>query len=478
MNIKKIFIPVIMLLVISCGKFDDLNVDPNNPVKVETGTLITSAQRSIGTAVGSTLGALYAQHISDITYTEGGRYQSIQDNFDTWYSGPLQNLQTVINLNTDPATKDDVIGSGSNANQIAVARILKAYFFQFLTDRWGAIPYSEALKADEGIFTPKYDSQESIYNDLFKELKEAAAQIDGGAGVKGDIIFGGDMESWKLFANTLRMNMAIRISDVSEQKARTEFLDARADGFITSDVYYPYLGEANNENPWFTSFRTRTDFAISENLEDYMSGLNDPRLPEFADPTLNSVAAGNPIIVGMPYGRQNPTNSPPDVSYPSSTNVKCQDCPLAIITLAQVNFALAEAAARGWIASSAEEHYKDAIKASWDQWGVTYTQAEFDAYYNQAGVTWNAANWRMLIGTQKWIALYMQGYEMWAEWRRLNFPVLVQAEEPLNPSGAIPLRNIYGTLEQNLNGANYAAAVAQFLGGNDNDGVRLWWDVN
>lgn len=478
MKIKHLIYALGLVVFTGCGEFDDLNVDPNNPVSVQTGTLITSAQRSMSDAVGSSLGALYAQHISDIIYTEGGRYQSILADFSTWYSGPLQNLQTVIDLNTDPATSKDAAASGSNANQIAVARIMKAYFFHFLTDRWGALPYSEALKAREGIYSPKYDSQEAIYAALFTELKEAVAQMDGGAGVKGDIIFDGDMDSWKRFANTIRMNLAIRMADVNNAKAQTEFNDAISAGVIQSDVFYPYLGEANNENPWFASFRTRTDFAVSEGLVNLMKSINDPRLGKFADPTLNSAAAGNPMIVGMPYGVTNPVSLPPDVSYPNSTYVKCQSCPLPIYTVAQVNFAKAEAAARGWGGGSAEDHFKAAIQASWDQWDVSYTQAEFDAYYNQAGVKWDAANWKASLGKQKWIGLFIQGYEMWAEWRRLDHPQLVVPAEPLNPSGAIPLRNIYPTTEASLNGVNYAAAVAQFLGGTDSDGVKLWWDVN
>lgn len=478
MKIKHLIYSLGLLSLGACGEFDDLNVDPNNPVSVQTGTLVTSAQRSISNVIGSDLGTLYAQQIAEITYTEDSRYQAILADFSTWYSGPLQNLQTVIDLNTDPDTRTDAAASGSNANQIALARILKAYFYHHLTDRWGALPYSEALQARAGKYAPKYDSQQVIYADLLKELKEAVAQMDGGAGVSGDIIFDGDMDSWKRFANTMRMIIALRMADVDNGKAQTEFNDAVSAGVIQSTVFYPYLGEANNENPWFTSFRTRTDFAISLNLTTYMKSLNDPRLAKFADPTLNSVAAGNPVITGMPYGSANPVALPPDVSYPNSTYVKCQSCPLPIYTLAQVEFAKAEAAARGWGGGSAEDHFKAAIQASWDQWDVTYTAGEFDTYYNQAEVKWDAANWKKSLGNQKWMGLFIQGYEMWAEWRRLDYPILVLPEEPLNPSGAIPLRNIYPTSEASLNGANYQDAVDQFLGGTDSDGVRLWWDVN
>src|SRR5690606_31902366 len=151
--------------------------------------------------------------ISDITYTEGSRYQSIRADFNGWYTGPLNDLNEIIKLNTDEETKGDVLSGGSNANQIGVAKILQGYFYQFMVDRWGPIPYSEALKGAD-ILLPAYDSPESIYDAVFAELKSAANMLDGG-NIEGDIILGGDTDEWKKFANTLRAQMAIRIADVN-----------------------------------------------------------------------------------------------------------------------------------------------------------------------------------------------------------------------------------------------------------------------
>ncbi len=476
--INKAILTLFVFAFAACGEFDDLNVNPNKPVAVDSETLLSSAMRQIGEGVLSNtrIGPIYAQHIANITYTDDDRYQAVQSDFSGWYTGPLSDIERLIKLNTDEDTKDAASKSGSNANQIAAARILKAYFFNFLTDMWGPMPYSNALRAEDGVLTPAYDSQQAIYESLFKELEEAVAQMDGGAGVSGDFIFGGDMTQWARFANTIRMNMAIRAADANEALAKAQFLDAVSDGVIEADLMYPFLPEANNENPWFSAFRTRTDFALTEMLVNDLKNTNDPRLAQYADPTLNSVAAGNPVYVGMVYGLSTPSTQPPDVSFPNSTYVKAQDAPLAIYSMAQVHFAMAEAAARGWTSESAEAHYKAAIKASWDQWDVSYDDAAFDSYYNQTGVKWNNSNWGELLGYQKWVALFGQGYEAWTEWRRLDYPELILPEDPLSPSGGIPLRLIYPAAEENLNGANYQQAV-QMLGGPDSDGTRLWWDT-
>jgi hypothetical protein len=178
----------IMLGFISCSNFGDINDNPNAPTAVGTATLLTGAQRFVSNIVGDANSTLYVQHIAEITYTEDSRYQSTRSDFSGWYSGPLANLEKIISINTDEETKVDALVGGSNNNQIGVARILKAYFFHHMVDRWGPLPYTNALKGSEALL-PSYDSEQVIYESLFMELKEGAAQLDGGS-IKGYIIFG------------------------------------------------------------------------------------------------------------------------------------------------------------------------------------------------------------------------------------------------------------------------------------------------
>jgi hypothetical protein len=485
--IKSVALVTLMaVLFVSCDDFGDINNDPNNPSQVRTELLLTNSQRSMSDVVGAVNGTLYVQYIAETQYTDAQEYRTTNADFNGWYTGPLQGLQTIINLNTNEDTRGDVLSGGSNANQIAVARILKAYFFQMMTDRWGMLPYSEALKGSEN-FAPSYDSQAEIYADIINELKEAVAQMDGGTGVNGDILFNGNMGQWAAFANSLRARAALRIADANEGLAETEFANAVSGGLIASDVMYPYLEEANNENPWYSRFQTRTDYAISETIADYMIGLEDYRILKFANPAPNAIPTGwdgevtFDLIVGMPFLEDAGELPNTEISFPGAAigaggpGVGEQGAPLPIITVAEMNFAMAEAVERGWITGSAADLYYSGIEASWNQWGV-YNAANFADFIAQPEVAYNSAVWDEKIGTQKWVALFPHGYEGWAEWRRLGYPELTPNPFGVGVEPQIPRRFTYPSSEATINGVNYQAAVS--AQGPDAPDTRLWWDVN
>jgi len=476
---KAITAVLLTVLIWGCSDFGSLNEDPNNPSKARTELLLTNAQRSISNYIAAVTGTLYTQYISETQYTDASRYSAVRFSFDFWYSSPLQDLQTIIDLNTNEDTRNAVLSGGSNANQIGVARILKAYFVHAITDRWGMVPYSEALSGRENL-RPAYDTMPQIYESLLTELGEAAAQINPGeSAVKGDILFQGDMNRWIRFANSLRMRIALRMADVNSGLASSEFADAYNNGMINSDVMYPYLPEAANENPWYSRFRTRTDYALSETMADTLKSLNDFRVIKFGDPAPDADDGDGVIemneIVGMPYGISDAgeiTNAA--ISFPGQA-IRAQDAPLPIITTAELNFALAEAVERGWISGTAEDFYLQGIQDSWEQWGV-YDATDYNNYIGQATVAYSSAEWEQKIGYQKWIALFPLGYEAWAEWRRLDYPQLTPAPVPLNDSGQIPVRQAYPSSEAELNAENYEAAVqAQ---GPDGLDTQIWWDVN
>jgi hypothetical protein len=475
-------IAVLSLPACDPGDFNDLNVNPNEPAEASTAALLTSAQRALtggvitqSTLLTSAYPNLYVQFLSDKQYTENSRYSTIRFDYGGLYTGPLDNLQLIIELNSDPLTAPNMTPNGSNANQIAVARILKAYIFLHITDRFGDIPYFDALQRREN-FRPKFDTQQAIYDDLFKELKEAVAQMDGGATVSGDILFNGDLDQWRIFANTMRLVMALRLSKVDATKGETEFNAAMSDGVISSNdenVVFTYLNDDNNDNPWQDAFQTRLDYAISEPFENLLSAVNDPRLAAFANK-----ASATGTFVGMPYGLSQEdagTYANSSVSFLGNA-MRQQTSPTYIYTWSQVLFSMAEAAHLGWIAggeAAAADYYNDAIAASWEQWGV-YDAVAFATYIVQPTVAYSSANAMERIGTQKWISLYLNGYEAWAEWRRIGFPELDPAPASLNPGG-IPRRQAYPSFEATLNKQNYDEAVGR-MGSDDLNG-RVWWDV-
>ncbi len=468
-----------LLTVAGCNNFDELNTNPNNPLLPNTASLLTGAERTVGT-INSQVGpggfnivpALYVQQFGDVTYIEDSRYKTINFSYNGLYSGPLVNLQQIITQNTDPNTRAAVAAYGSNNNQIAIARILKAYIFQYITDRWGDVPYSEALKGDEN-FSPKFDRQQDIYNDLFKEWREAAAQFDNGTRVQGDILLNGDVARWKKFANTLRMIAALRISKADPAKGRTEFNAAVADGVLTSNadnVQYRYLSDANNENPLYSNYvrQNRKDFAVSNTFVDYLKSVNDPRLPFIAAPNQTGQ------YVGVPYAV---FPSPGEASLFSlaAPTVSAQNAPVNIMTYGQVLFAQAEAAKLGWTTGNAKTLYESAVRASLQQWmGSSFTEAAYTSYIAQPNVAYNDARAIEQIATQRWIHLFFQGTEAWNSWRRTGFPVLRPAATTLNGGTAIPRRLAYPTTEPTLNATNYQAVITSQ--GADDQYTRVWWD--
>ncbi|MDO6431715.1 SusD/RagB family nutrient-binding outer membrane lipoprotein [Flavitalea sp. BT771] len=482
-----------------CKKFpSDINVSPNSPTIASNAQLLTSSINYIPVIIEGISGALYTQQWAEKPYTDDSRYISVNFNFYGIYSGPLENLQTIIDGKTFNASE------GSKNNQLAVARILRAYFYWHMTDRWGDIPYSQALKAKDN-FAPKYDAQKDIYADLLKELKEAAAQIDDGNGVAGDLLYGDDpntqMDKWRRLANSMRALMALRLSKIDPDKGKVEFADAIAGGFITNNsgnAVYVHLSDPTNQNYWYyvADVQNRPWYWISKTMTDYMNPLQDPRLPIFADP---APATGD--YAGVPYGLDGNDISAIQSSQVSfmGVHVRAQNAPCYIVTYAQMLLAEAEADKLGWLSggdADAALKYKAAIEASVRQWNrnsfksgavddverTPYSRTDegdttgLGAYLARPEIVYDAANALRQIGYQRWVHLYMNGYEAWAEWRRTGYPALTPA--PDNNNIPIPRRQAYPSSEPNINTANYNAAVQTQpgLGGKDDLTGRVWWD--
>src|SRR5690606_24455327 len=298
---------MVSLFLFSCtGEFDQINIDPNNPAEPNTALLLSNAMRHLGNQGSGIAGwakDLYPQYMSEIQYTSESRFQNKIYDYYGYYNGPLLDLQTVINLNTDGETSGlpYVQAGGSTENQIAVARILQSFLFLHMTDRWGRIPYSEALQGMENL-TPKFDSQQEIYTGIFNTLEAAAQQLNPSGTLNGDILLDGDIGHWIKWANTLRMVAALQLSNVDEATAQAECV-AAAEASITSsnsdNVYFQYLADANNQAPLYNNYfpANRKDYAVSEKVIEVLDGLDDPRLPVYAEP---AIASGE--FIGMPYG--------------------------------------------------------------------------------------------------------------------------------------------------------------------------------
>lgn len=487
------------------GEFDeDVTKNPDAVTLPFASSLLTNSMRSLPGTITATTGSIWVQYLAESQYQDGDdNYDTKQFDFAGWYAGPLADLERIIVLNEDASTKDDVLAFGLNENQIAISKILQSYYYLHLTDRWGMIPYSTALGALKGSNElPVFDTQETVYNGLFQTLKDANAMMIGDSDedlAKGDILFGGDLTRWKIFANTIRLTMALRLSEVNESLAKSEFASALAAGVVSNDgdvdldidgdIFYQMLGDPNNENAWYSRFRTRKDWCISNTLVDYMqidtytdphtgnkgtmNVVKDPRLSSFAEPTGSSPISA-PEYVGMVYGIG--TAGAADILNANVSflgqDMRIQNAQIPIYTKAQILFARAEAAQRGWTTETAATLYVDAIQASFDQYG----KGSAALYLTNSAVAYNAGTALEQIMTQKWVANYLNGYEAWADWRRTGFPNLSPAPDAqnVNDGYVIPVRQAYGNNTIDLNGANYAAAVA--IQGADELGTPVWWD--
>lgn len=461
---KKLSIIIIAgIFAVGCNKFkSDINTDPNRPSKASGIQLIANSELSLPGLSSSPQGEYHAQYLAETQYPGLSLYPDGGTNFYGLYQGPLINLEKVLTSELTPV-------DGPVTNQRIVAKILKAYYMWHITDRWGDVPFTDALKGADN-FTPRYDKQQAIYDSIFKWMNEINTQILPG-NIANEIMYAGDMAKWKRFANSVHLLAALRLSEVDPVKAAAEFNKALTNGVMaanTDNFAYKHLADANNQNYWYGQVvnQNREWWALTETLVDYMNPISDPRLPFFGKKN-----SGN-IYKGLPYGTT--------VGLPNTTgfsligpSIYGQNDTIHLVTYAQVLFAKAEAAKRGWIPGGdveAKINYDLAIDQSIRQW--TYSNTGVAAYMTQTGIPYAAGTALQQIGMQRYVHLFMHGYEAWAEWRRTGYP-----NNLVTPGGrAIPLRHAYPPNEVFNNAANYQAAVQSQFGGTDGLYGKVWWD--
>ncbi len=457
-------------IISSCNTVDfgDINDNPNGPTAAITSQLLSSAQTSVSTIITDVNTLNYMQQITEGQYPGPSRYQTLTFSYNGWYTGPMMNLNRIIEVNEDPATAPGAASFGNNDNQIAVAKILRAYYLQYMTDTWGYLPWSEAFKGINGT-QPKFDSQQSLYTYMFAEIEDALSKINANAGPVGDMLFGGDMGRWSSFANMLKMTMALRISDVDAATAKTKFEQAVASGKLVmtnaQNIRYNYGSTEESDNPWEDRFFSREDYLMSETFMGFLNAKTDPRKFKYTKPAQNTAVADP--YAGAPNGKVNGNTK--DFAFITDTVIGDKTYKVAIYTAAQTHFALAEGALKNWNVGggSAAAHFKLGIEASMMDWGVS--TADMNTY-TAANTSATMAD----IAYEKYMALYLNGPEIWAEWRRLDAPALTPST--FANDQRIPVRHAYSSSVGDNNPANYAAVVA--AQGPDNLHTKLWWDKN
>ncbi len=479
-------------------KLTALNNNPNSPTDVPPGPLFTTASR---VGVSRWLGGNYdlrtaswiTQQLSEIQYTDEDRYvrvhaEDTQGSFNGAYSSELKDLTQIITKAT--AAKEP----GSYAPAIA----LRTWEFSYLTDSWGDIPYFSALRGDSvgSSLSPTYDKQEVIYADFFAQLDKASKDLVGASNTLGtaDPIYGGSIVKWQKFINSLRARLALRVINVNPTLANTQLTAAIAapGGLILTNAdhatfCWPGVGVYNS--PWSVSLGARDDWRVSNRLLDLMNSTSDPRVAIYAQPTPAGTYVGSPNGINNTKAVPlfNTTSRPGTIFYNGKTTYgpvfggTGAKLPSFIFTAAEGNFIMAEAAQRGiggLAAGQAAGFYNAGVTASLAQWSAVAPTAQQISAANQAAylarvVYAGGTAGLVQIAQQKWVALYTDGGQAWAEWRRTCRPATVVAgvDATLND---IPRRLEYATLENQVNAASVAAAVTSQ--GPDVLGTRIWWD--
>lgn len=474
---KILLIALILGSTISCEDFEGWNIDEKNPSEVPAAFLLTNAQRNFYRqmtipSVNSNISKQLAQHWTTTTYNDETNYDMVQRDIggNWWFSMYVNVMIDIVEAKKIIAANE--ANAGTAANKIAILDLFQSFVWQVVVDSYGNVPYSEALQGN-GNLIPKYDDDAEIYADVMRTIDVALNSLNESNGSFGgeDLVYGGDVATWRKFGNTLKFKMAVRIADVDAGTATTAAQEAMNAGLLESNAdnaAFPFETSPPNTNPnWEALVQSgRNDYIIANTFADIMNTLNDPRSAIFMDDNQ-----------GVPYkgGIYGASNTYSEYTWVGQT-FKQPDLEGIIMSFDEVNFLMAEAAEKGIIpggTDAAKTYYEAGIKASMNYWVPEVDDAGIAGYIAQPTVAYNSAEWNKSIGQQKWIALYGRGFEAWCSWRLLDYPEMNIAAVSQE---SVPRRYIYPNDEPQVNGTNYEAAKSAM--GGDLKSNRVFWDVN
>ncbi|WP_209330448.1 SusD/RagB family nutrient-binding outer membrane lipoprotein [Lunatimonas salinarum] len=524
-----LFIVSFVLFATSCDeRFQEVNTDPNRPGPdvFDPNLLLPTASYGYGNLTTGYTGAILFQSMwiqaLASTSTGGANYYSNGDKYvisgstvsyiqNAWITG----FETASRINQLQRLAQE----RNLTNLNAVGGIFKVNTLSFLADIYGDIPFSEALRAEEGIMQPGYDSQEEAYIGMLNLLAESVDALSpSGDAILNDIIYDGDIEKWRRFGNSLMLKMALRLVNVDPTLAQTWAQRAISGGVFSSpddDALVP-SDEANGySNTSANALNVPDDIyevRWSEKMIDFLQSSNDPRLAVVAEvppaglaANRNGVVVGNndpAVQIGLPNGFDlaggdfditthpdfpGATGSGGDVAligaYSRPTGIyRDRNAPVFVLTYAEVQLLLADAAARGLISGSAADYYRNGVEAamiSLGKFGGATISASAAASYaaaNPLDVSTTEASLQM-INEQIWAttSMFANFVEAWNNWKRSGYPELTPVNFPGNfASGQIPRRQPFPASETGVNEEARDNAIARM--GGDTWLTRIWWD--
>lgn len=490
-NLYKILTLIVAaaLVMPSCQKdFQQINTDPN-------GTSNAQPQQLLAPALVNTLtinmlrSRNFNNELMQVTVDPGDsegkvfRYDIKRTwadyTWNGWYT-QLMNFKDIYDIAARPEI--------NNKAFMGIGQICQVWLFSLLTDTYGDIPYSQALKARDGNFSPAFDKQQDIYPDLFKRLEEANTLLTGAANVpsNSDPVFAGNASKWRKFGNSLYLRLLLRVSGKAEASAAAiakikQIVDTNASDYpIMADnsdaAVLRWTGVGALTSPFVGGVREQ-DWRALNIAEFFINNLNtwqDPRLVQLRWPIATYMGS----FVGVPSGYtpgQGVVSKSYFLSTTSSTTLMTDPLMGNIMNFSELQFILAEAAAKGWISGSAANYYKNGVLTGITFWIPTYT-TPIDTYMTAADINWNESlslDGKMeKIHLQKYYSMFWTDFEQWFEYRRTGHPILPKGAG-LRNNGVMPARLTYPVYVQSANANNYATAVA--AQGPDEINTQVWW---
>ena len=460
---------------------------------------------------------------------------------DDWFANYNSTLTAFTNFVKEGGTLE-------NDKYYAIALIMKGLYYQYYTDTFGMVPFSEA--SDPDITSPKYDSQLEIYSTLVSDLDEAIALIGSststGSGVdqltNNDIFFNGDLQAWKQLANSLKLRLGLRAQGAEGESFSSSAISSAISSGVLADINA--LLERDLEiSTWVSAvygdvwgpFYGGGNWHLTKTLIDALRDNNDPRLSKYAKPskggtiewakpaegtrvalfdkhvsyltdildsagatyTKTSDGAGgytitmheNTNYIGQPTrlnGEIKPLLDRKLWSEPADIVVNQHNSgkpifPFVVMSAAESHFMIAEAITKGLASGNAETFYQTGIRHAMELWDVASADIEnYLATEDMAKLNGSTDQNLEKIATQRWMALFTNGFEAWAVVRDTGYPTELSAgvsDDDIfvlgDLNGAYPQRMRYGSGPYNTNGANVEAAAS--VQGPDRQGTKLWW---
>jgi hypothetical protein len=464
-----------------------------------------------GTGVGhqihkSLFADLYAQYFATTApYFDSDQYIEVGDWIDSGWNNFYSSAAPQLKFVRDFTRQNDM------PVRYAAANIWRVEIYQRMTDYWGPIPYSEFGNGEESV---PYDSQEEIYMDFFARLDSSYQTLSNNTGGtafgSSDLVYGGDVEQWMRFGNSLQLRAAMRIRHVMPDKARQEAEEAVSRGVMTSNAHNAEILTTQNNRNAYAIITNWGEFRMSSSMESLLEGYDDPRKSAYFNPSANGDQDGD----GSPF--EGMRNGLPRAQKGTELNATYSDMatrflnenrggtnpPVGVMNAAEVYFLRAEGALLGWeMGGSAEELYNEGIRMSLSEERVGASPDDIDEYINSTATPadpqdqWGTGPMSDIpvdfqtgadtetkleqIITQKWLALYPVSLEAFAELRRTGYPALYPLIASRNPNldeDDIFRRMTFVVSEFNNNTEATENAI-DLLKGPDQNNTKVWWDV-